>query len=121
MKRRGFLKTMAGLCGVAAAPAVAVANAADSHAAHVAKGLKCFCVPRAFEEFVPILHKHCGGIHHYYAHRPHLGETAHAHLSRKVDGSEPENGEPMFCGSCGKSTHYIDLVPSGGWAEKAGQ
>ena len=116
MKRRGFLKGLVSL--VVAAPAVGVgASGVVSQAVQGPVRKADSAISGGFG--CAIIHKQCGGVHSYYAHRPKIGEDAHAHLSRKVDGSVPDNGEPMFCGSCGKHSLYIDLVPMGGWAEGA--
>lgn len=53
-----------------------------------------------------IYHVDCGDIAFYYAHVPVPGERLTAQSSRLVDGSRPDSGMPIVCGSC---KHRVSL------------
>ena len=48
--------------------------------------------------------------------RPAPGDPVHTYEVRLVDGSTPDHGTEMVCGTCHRTITPGDVTPDGGWA-----
>jgi hypothetical protein len=58
----------------------------------------------------------CGATVARYTERPVRGEPVDASKVRLLDGTTPDPGDIMVCGTCGMRLDVRAIVPLGGWA-----
>jgi hypothetical protein len=59
---------------------------------------------------IDIIHKGCGMVAFRYDHRPGSGELFKAEHATLLDGTKPQSGGPMTCGTCGNWIENVELV-----------
>ena len=73
----------------------------------------------------PLYHRYsifsrpCGKVALYSTRKWHDGEICEARDARKVDGTIPEDGEIIVCGSCGADLSIHDVTYFANWEDFA--